>query len=676
MSSRPAADTGLRGLRALARAYGIVTEYVDMEGTERAASPEALVAALEALGVDAARPTQLEDALWERQQTLHMRLVEPVAVAWEGEAPVVELNLALPERGHRIECRLTTEQGDEVEWATVDARVELPEDLPRGYHDLEVAVGERRASCRVIRAPRTAWDPEERAWGVFLPLYALRTRSSWGTGDLSGLFDLCEWTGDLGGSVVATLPLLAAFLDRPFDPSPYAPVSRLFWNELYVDPAAAPELERSGEARTLLESTALREEIRELRRGGLVDYRAAGRLKRRVLDALARTFFADGEPGWRSEPFLEFLAERPEARTYARFRAACELQERPWREWAPRMRGGELEAGDFAEPAARTHLYAQWLARRQLDGIGEGEGAGLLLDLPLGVHPDGFDAWRWPELFVEGVSTGAPPDDFFRHGQDWGFPPLHPQRVREDGYRYPAAVLRTLCRHASAVRIDHVMAFHRLFWVPRGMEAEDGVYVRYRPEEWWAVACLESRRHETAIVGEDLGTVPPEVRDAIERHRARRTWIVPAALEEDPPALEEPPELSVAAVATHDMPTFAAWWEGMPGRRRAALIAALEAAGALDPAAMEEVPESQRARPVLEALLRRMSDGRARLVSINLEDLWLESEPQNVPGTSMEERPNWRRRARFRFELFCEMPEVTGPLAEVDRHRDEEARAP
>lgn len=665
MSTPRSTRSEVRGLRELAQAHGIQTRYVDIEGTERIASPDSLLAALRAMGVGDARPDRLEDALWERQEELGRRLVEPVTVCWEGEPPVVELNLPGDDRDHRVECRLVTEGGDEVEWSVEwssgTARIELPDELARGYHDLSVSVAGRSGATRVIRAPRTAWDPERRDWGVFLPLYALRTRRSWGVGDLGDLAELRDWVTSLGGRAVATLPLLSAFLDRP-QPSPYAPVSRLFWNELYVDPTRAPGLEESGEARELLGSAAVRREMRALRRSDLVDYAAVARLKRRVLEALEKAFHARG--GHRSESFSDFVSSTPEAPAYAGFRAACERRERGWRDWSPRPRDGDLQPGDYAEPAVRYHLYAQWLAHRQLD-----EQEDFFLDMPLGVHPDGFDTWRWPELFVDGVSAGAPPDDFFREGQQWGLPPLHPERIREGGYRYPIAALETLCRRADTLRIDHVMAFHRLFWVPRGMPATDGVYVRYRPEEWWAIACLESHRHRTAIVGEDLGTVPDEVREAMARHHVRRTWVLPFVLEQEPPRLEPPPERAVASFGTHDMPPFAAWWEKLPPARRRALVTALEAAGALPPDSGEESPGSRHVRRVLEAVLRWMSDGNSRLVVVNLEDLWFETKPQNVPGTTMEERPNWRRKARFSFEMFREMPEVVEVLKKIDRWR-------
>jgi len=668
MTGGASLETRGAALAELSALYGVVPSYTDVRGEVRTASSEAVLAALRSLGAPVTGFRDVPDALRERREALHRRLVEPVTVVWEGDDPVVEVHLAGAESGLGMECRLETEEGEAREWVVDGGPAVIPGGLPPGSHVLEVRLGpRRRGTSRVIVAPRRAWGPERKGWGAFLPLYALRTSRGWGVGDLGDLERLATWVGGLGGDAVATLPMLAVFLGGPLhDPSPYAPVSRLFWNELFVDVARAPELERSDEARRIVESPAFRDEVEALRRKPLVDYRAAIALKRRVLDPLARAFFSGD--AWRDESFYEFLAEHPEARAYAAFRAVCERRGEPWRRWPDRMRDGAVEEGDYDQGAARIHLYAQWLVGQQLDGLAAGRKAGragLHLDLPLGVHADGFDTWRWPGLFAEGASVGAPPDGFFPGGQDWGTPPLHPQRSREEGHAYVAASLRTLTLRADAVRLDHVMGFHRQFWVPRGMDATDGVYVRYPAEELWAVACLESHRTGTVLVGEDLGTVPDEVRETMARRGARRTYVVPFHLGES--GLDPVPELAVASLDTHDTPPFAAWWEGLDPREREWLLGALDRAGHLDREALGV--GVARPGPVGRAALAWIAASPARHVSVNLEDLWLEREPQNEPGTTMDERPNWRRKARYAFELFRGMPEVTGILAEVERLR-------
>ena len=699
--------TRAHGLRTLARLHGIQTAYRDITDRRREAAPEAVLAVLRLLGAPVERPEDVPDAIRARRAATWAQPCEPVIVAWDGAA-AFDLRLPAGRTSGRVALQLDLEDGGTRRaaldladrrpgrWAEIEGvryetrRCELPGVLPFGVHALTLELEWTTAHARVISAPRLAAVPPglTRAWGVFLPLYALRSLGSWGLGDFTDLTALLEWVERLGGQVAGTLPLLAAFLDEPFDPSPYAPVSRLFWNEAFVDPTRVPEWDAAPEARALLESSTVQAELHRLRAAPEVDYRAAMRLKRRAIEAMADALADGGGGGARRDALERFAETRPELEGYARFRAACESRREPWPAWPQRLRDGTLEPGDYAETAYRYHRYAQWVADEQLAaacGESDGHAPMLYLDLPLGVHPDGYDVWRDPDLFVRGAAAGAPPDTFFTGGQNWGFPPLHPPRMREAGYRYTRASLRHNLRHAGILRIDHVMSWHRTFWVPHGFDAPEGVYVRYRAQELYAVAALESHRRGALIVGEDLGTVPDEVRAAMRRHGVHRMYVAQYSLgtdEREP--LGPAPADALASLNTHDMPPFAAFWEGLDLADRRAL-------GWLDDAAArEEARERERQKQALVSFLRRhgdrtqtaLDDARsvavaclqhlasspARVLIVNLEDLWGETEPQNVPGTGPE-RPNWRRKARHSFEEFSEMPEVVAPLRRVGHLR-------
>jgi len=302
----------------------------------------------------------------------------------------------------------------------------------------------------------------------------------------------------------------------------------------------------------------------------------------------------------------------------------------------------------------------------------------------LGVHPDGYDVWREREIFMPDISAGAPPDAVFTKGQNWRFPPLHPEKIREQGYRYIIACLRHHLRCASILRIDHVMGLHRLFCIPKGLEAEHGVYVYYQAEELYAILALESHRHKAIIVGEDLGTVPSYVRPAMRRHDLHRMYVVHYELASDlrrglPPVSSN----SVASLNTHDMPPFAAFWQGLDIEERRRI-------GLLDKAGVKEeknrLLSMKRAlvtflqdrdwlqgaendiAAVLKACLSFLAASRARIVLINLEDLWLETHPQNIPSTR-KEYPNWRRRTQYTFEQFCQLPQVVDTLLTVNELR-------
>jgi len=698
--------TQLHSLQQLARLYGVQTAYYDFKHQRQQASPEALLPVLRALGAPVGHLGDVPAALRMRRQALCKRFVEPVAVAWEGGPLALELRMSTKLASQRIRCHLRLENGEprvwtcdpellpaleatEVEGARyVRKKLAVPGTLPPGYHRLTLEIQGRAFETMIISAPLKAYAapgrPTSRVWGVFLPLYALHSRRSWGCGDFSDLEALMGWVTKLGGGLVATLPFLASFLEEPFDPSPYVPASRLFWNEFFVDVTRVPERERCPAAQTLLSSSGVQAELEALRSSPLVDYRRQMELKRQMLEELARCFFA--ERSERHASFRRFLEAHPTVEDYARFRAAGERQHSPWPQWPQRLRDGLLKPGDYDEEAKRYHMYAQWLAHEQIQSLStraRSAGLGLYLDLPLGVHPYGYDVWRERAVFASDVTGGAPPDAFFTKGQNWGFPPFHPEEIRAEGYRYAIACLRHLLQHAGILRIDHVMGLHRLFWVPRGLEARQGVYVRYPAEELYALLALESHRHQALILGENLGTVPRYIRPTMARHNIHRMYVMQYELSAEPDRpLRAIGRDAVASLNTHDMPPFAAFWQGLDIQDRLEMDL-LDEVGAQRERKKRQTlkralarylkrkgrPEgTATGRAVLEALLAHLSASPARVVLVNLEDLWLERQPQNVPGTQAE-RANWQRKARYSLEAICEMPRVCGTLRQIDRLR-------
>ncbi len=677
-------------LYRLARDCGIQTAYWDISGRRIRAAPDQLLAALQAFGLPIDDPAQAGELLRERRARRWEQVLEPVCVAWNGR---LRLFIKAPAEAAAGRVRLTVElEGGglrefEVDLASAPVRERSPDGrrvtrevglagpLPAGYHRLRADGGPRLAGeALVISAPVRAASLPRRGWGVFLPLYALQTGRSWGIGDFTDLKALAGWVRGLGGLAVSTLPVLAAFLDAPFEPSPYAPVSRLFWNELYVDPTAAPNFADCEVARNLVAQPEFQAAVARLRADPLVDYRQAYALKRRVLEALAEDFFRrlPDHPD-----FGKFLAERPDVEDYARFRAVVERFGAGWPGWPEPLRSGQVGPGDFDERAYRYHLFVQWLADRQVAGLPD-----LYLDLPLGVHPDGYDVWRHRDIFALGTRAGAPPDMFFTAGQDWGFPPLHPERLRATGYGYFISTVRHHMGRAQMLRIDHVMGLHRLYWIPPGLDARSGVYVRYPADELYAILTLESVRSGCAVVGENLGTVPPEVNPTLARHGILGMYVLQFELRPD--GWPRPPNPgSVASLNTHDTPTFAGFWSGHDIADRVDLGLLNEAGVAAEREFRAEVrasteaflrqagllgPDEAGPAAVLRALLRFLGRSPADLVLVNLEDLWLEERPQNVPGTSWQ-RPNWRRKARYPLEEFTRMPPVVETLAELNEIR-------
>lgn len=686
-------------LQTLARLYNLQTAYFDGLGQFRKAPPDAVLSVLKLLDAPVESLADVPNALRERHQALWRRAIEPVTVAWQDRPLKIKLRLParlaetplggeiIAENSERIGCAWEEENPippavKEVEGVRFVTRaLVLHAPLPLGYHRLHLRVGDQDLESYLFAAPFHAYGPADfkaKRWGVFCPLYALRSARSWGTGDIADLADLGRFIGALDGHAVATLPMLAGFLDEPFNPSPYAPVSRLFWNEFYLDVTKVPELAECPAARAMINSQQFARELGAVRDCALVDYRKVNTLKRMVLEELLDFILPASSA--RRENFENF-ASRSGLRDYAGFRAKSERERRTWPHWPEGDRDGALTPGGYDERAKLYHLYVQWLCDEQAHWLRRESknAAKLYLDFPLGVNRDGYDVWRERDLFALRASGGAPPDSLFIKGQNWGFPPSHPGAIRRQGYRYYRDCLRHHMAYASMLRIDHVLGLHRAFWVPDGFSAADGLYVHNRAEEYYAVLSLESHRHKVQIVGENLGTVPPYVTDALARHKILGMHVGQFGVNTDPAnALDPAPSHTVASLNTHDTATFMSFWTGADtddrlglglinqqqaqqehryrAAQRDALVTYLHSTGLLG---SDIGPDA-----VLGAWLKFLAGGHAEFLLINLEDLWLETAPQNVPGT-WQERPNWQRKARFTVEEIRAMPTLVELLRTI-----------
>ena len=603
-------------LRRRARRAGVLRGYRDLEGRWRTPSSETLTRIVPVLEAPPARRSS--SSPHEGRAARDDAVPFPPVTVVRGDAPRRRIvSLVVPPRSGAVRGFWRSEGTSR--WRALPAprqgRFVLPSPLPFGCHELRIDhAGGSHVSRLVVAPDRLRPRGPPRRWGIFAPVYALRDEGTWGCGDLTAFERLGEWAASLGASVLATLPLLATFLDRPLEPSPYRPVSRRFWNELYLDPRRTPEFRRSGAARRLVRSSSFRRQVAVLEGRRYVAFRAAARLKRAVLERMLRSF--DRAPSARRAEFRRYVTRTAGLEEYAAFRASLQR--------------------DRAQ-ATRYHLFVQWLVDEQLRQVASRlrtRGVDLYFDLPLGVDPRGFDAQRDAALFVPSISTGSPPDPGVPLGQDWGFAPWHPGRLRDAGYR---PWIEALARHfevARILRIDHALGLHRLFWIPREEPPSGGAYVRFPAEELYATLVAEAARAGAEVVGEDLGTVPPELRSALRRNGLLRIFV--AQLEWDGPrGVRAPPTDCVASLNTHDHPPFAAYWKDQRARRSPERDRASRLLfGRPEPDAFREATN----------LLARSS---ARLLLVNLEDLWGERRPQNVPGRSGSRMFS----RRFRFDL-------------------------
>ncbi len=689
-------------LHQLARLYGIQTAYYDMSRRRKRALADSLLAMLKALGAAIVTVNDVPNALREFNQYSWNQPVDPVTIVLDNNTPKLKIRLSSDFVDKSIAGYLTLENGEfrqnkwlladlpTIDSSTIEGKrylikeAKLAASVPWGYHVLDMEIGGRVYETLIISAPQKAYRPPMRgkAWGVFAPLYSIHSDNSWGIGDYSDLERIMKWNNSKGGSITATLPLLSTFSDEY---SPYRPVSRLFWNELYIDINAVPELDECDEARDILKSQQFQGSLNDVKRGNMVNYKEVMRLKRSLLESMCRRIFS--RQSKRLAQLQEYIMNNPEAEEYARFRSVCEMQGKSWRLWPGSARNGLISDGDHDEQARRYYLYSQWLASEQMGHLcrrAESIGNDLYLDVPLGVHPEGYDAWKYSDCFIQNLSVGAPPDVLFTNGQNWGFEPPHPETMRRDGYSYMRKYMCHNMEHAGIIRLDHVMGLHRLFCIPQGMTAEQGVYLHYHSDEMYAVLSLQSHRSKTMIVGEDLGTVPYYVRPAMTKHGLFRMYVMNYEFESD---RENPvhsvPRNAVASINTHDMFPCAAFWNGddivernqlgfmvndtvneelkIRQALKATITEFLFKNGYLDNMAADTID-------VLKACLNYLGSSRVRALVVNLEDLWLEMDPQNIPGTD-KEVPNWSRKLRFSLEQIETMPQVVQILDMVNQTR-------
>ncbi|WP_033314206.1 4-alpha-glucanotransferase [Streptomyces iakyrus] len=660
MTAPRPADPPSEDLSRLAALHGVATSYSPSPDRSVAASATAVTLALAALGVDASTPGAVRAALAAREGELGERLLPPTVVGWSGSPPAA---LAALPGGTRL--RIDTEQGESR--ASADG-------LPPGVHRLTATTPDgRTATAHLIVAPPRLPAPAGRSYGLLVQLYSLLSRRSWGMGDLGDLAELAGWAGrSLGAGFVQVNPLHAAVPGAPTDPSPYRPSSRRFPDPVHLRIEDVPEaayVEDPGRLRALLErSGRLREAV--LHQGALIDRDAVWELKREALELLGEVPLGPG----RRAAYCDFLAGQGQAlEDHATWCALAEVHGSDWHRWptglrdprsaeTARARNGLMDRVDFWSRLA--WLTDTQLTAAQRAGREAGMPVGIVHDLAVGVHPGGADAWAQQEYFAAGMSVGAPPDAFNARGQDWGLPPWRPDRLAASGYAPFRELLRALFRYAGALRIDHVMGLFRLWWVPQGHPPTEGTYVRYDAEAMLAVLVLEASRAGALVIGEDLGTVEPGVREALRERGVLGTSVLWFERDWDGDGRPLPPDGwradCLATATTHDLPSTAARLTGEHVELRDSLglltrpleeeraeaaadvgewLSALSRLGLLHGTGGGGDPSSEEAQ--IQAVHRFLLRTPARMVGVWLPDGVGDRRPQNLPGT-WDQYPNWR----------------------------------
>lgn len=526
-------------------------------------------------------------------------------------------------------ARLVLEDGTDAGVVEV-----VPPDVPVGLHALLGPDGEPYAT--VLAGPGRCHLPEGwRTWGLVAQVPTSRSRASWGIGDLADVRALATWIAREGGGALGLSPLHAPTPLPPLPTSPYSPSSRRWRSPLLL---RVDEVPGATDAAVVAAEGAA---ARALLEDPVVDRDRAWHRQQRALEHL----WSSG-PGAAEPDLVAFRAVHGAAlEGWARYCALAELHGADWRSWPGELRHPASPAVERAAAGrpdrVAFHAWLQLLVDRQLRAVGAAAPeVRLVQDLAIGSDPGGADAWLLQDLLALDASVGAPPDDFGPDGQRWGLPPFVPWRLRAVGYRPLAELLRAAMAGSGGVRVDHVMGLTRLFWVPPGLGPDRGAYVRFAGWELLEVLALESARAGAIVVGEDLGTVEPELRHELAERRVLSTRVV--WFEDDPPTAF--PERSQGVVTTHDLPTVAGAWTGADDRELAALgrPAPSEAAAEVRRrlARLVELPDGAPVPEVVATAHARLSEGRSALVLGTLEDLCGVERRPNVPGTT--DRPaNW-----------------------------------
>lgn len=634
-------------LRGAARAWGVQPSYLANQNVVW--SPEkSIVQVLSDLTKTSIHSDEdLLKLLKQRRQKYVSDGVEKSIVLWGGVARPLFLYFALGKNTSSLKASVTLEDGTlqtlplkvlatQKRETYLRVKVQWDVKLPLGYHQLMIEVDDLKLQSLLICSPEKLETAQElqHSWGPFVPLYALRTGNEWGIGSLREMKLALEKCGEYGAKWLGTLPLLAVNLDPvDCDPSPYSALTRLFWNEVFLDVEALVEKYDHKEARALIKTPEFQKELADLRATTHVDYHRVYKLKKKILKLLSDDFFAKNKH--QEKPYQSFAKDNPEIDNYSRFRSA-------------------------ATDEQNFHRFVQFEMNESLRTLSETLPQGLYLDFPVGVNDSGFDFKEFNSVFFKEVSVGAPPEEVFQQGQDWGFPAFNPYTHREEGYQYLRKSLRNHLKYCKILRMDHVMGLYRVFSIPKKWTAHEGIYLRFPQEDLFAISMLEAQKAKADIVGENLGTVPAAVDDLLNKRNINGMWVLQLETGRAPTeAFARVPKNAMISFNNHDLPMWASFMKGTDLDLVCSLHILREDSRIKFQAErkqqMTEWGQFTAPDNITVKLHEKLAKTRGKYFVVTLEDLWGEEAPQNIPGT-WKEYPNWRRKYAKKISEWMESP--------------------
>jgi 4-alpha-glucanotransferase len=712
---------------------GIETKFTDAWGNQSEVAEKNLLTLLSAQGFAVDNEALAREQLIERQQDHWEQLLDPVSVQQSGLDTQIQLKLPIDLANSPLELVLTTEQGKKQTFtvtATDDAELNqvavfdgeeyqqyqwtLPVLLEQGYHSLSLTLGELEFVQSLIITPSSCFQPaqfnKQKQWGVSVQLYCVRSEQNWGIGDFADLRFLLGHLTKQGADFVGLNPIHALYPAMPESASPYSPSSRRWLNIIYL---AVPEMlgyEQCQQVKQLVNAPGFKQQLDAARAAEWVDYTAVTRLKLPVLKALYQWFTEhQSEHTELVEAFSVFKQQSGESLLQLALYDAIhahliqkDIHAWGWPVWPEAwQRPDSDEVLAFAKEHAHEldfYCYLQFIAREQLakaQAFAKEQGMllGLYRDLAVGVSEASTEIWGNPELYCRGASVGAPPDILGPKGQNWGLPPMLPYQMFQQAYRPMIDLFRANMQNSGALRIDHVMALLRLWWVPKGAEsAGDGAYVYYPIQDLLGILALESQRHQVVVIGEDLGTVPDGIREILAAYGmySYRVFFFEKAEDGGYVSPAHYPVQAMATLTTHDMPTLIGYWhcgdlnlgkevglyreDQLPAlfqsrhEDKQKILNSLHGHQMLDPNFSHSVDHVGMSTELSYAIQRHVAKGSSQLLCLQLED-WMEmTQPVNIPGTS-NEYPNWRRKLTMTLEQLAQQQNVNQLLQDLTRLR-------
>lgn len=708
-------------IKQLAALAGLQDSYIHAQGHTEHISLDKQQAILQAMGFDLSSEQAIQTHIVALTEQPWLEVIAPVTVCTEGETLQIRIQQLQHQAVSDWHWQITTEEQQHFSGTVhisakdiiarhstslgevLAAELMLDVSLPLGYHQLSLSHANAQYNQQLIITPQRCFQLHDKAvlhktFGPAIQLYAVKSARNWGIGDFADLQQMIAPLAAQGADFIGLNPLHALYPELPQDCSPYSPNSRLWLNSQYVALEHTVDFAECAAAQQQVAAPAFQQQLATLRQTTDVDYIGVAQAKKAIASTLFRHFKQQhlAHNTERAVAFRQFVQQAGESLQLLAVHQVLQGElfgqnwdMAAWQNFPLPLRDPRGKAvTEFAKAnkdAVDLQLYLQWQAHLQLQQVKQlcqqhGMAIGLYCDVAVGASRSSAESWAAPEDYLMDLSVGAPADIMAPKGQNWGLLAFNPDTLRQKAYRPFIELIQANMRYAGALRLDHVMALLRLWCCPIGTDATAGAYLRLPAAQLFAILALESQRNSCVVIGEDLGTVPVEISHLMAQYQvlSYRVFMLEQKAGSYDHAAQTYPELALATVTTHDMPTMVGYWQqdDLQLRHQLDLFPNLQVAQSL---LQLRTDEKQLMRERLQltdgdyaALIRQshlfVAQQPAKLLAFQLEDLLLMATPVNIPGTSTE-YPNWRRKLSDNIDDILLRHDVLDMLAAIKAAR-------